>query len=111
VEWRRWELLPLDEAAAAPAPAAVVHRNIGKGRVAWLNFEPATAPPASQRTITILVKNALRWTAGIPRVAVDRWPGGAGAALMVGVDTDDHFENATIAADLLAKAAIPGTFF
>lgn len=110
-EWVRWHLLPLADDEGAVRPAAVVRTRRGRGRAVWLDFEPSAVTPAGASTAEALVRNALAWTANRPLVGLDTWPGGVRIAALFGLDTEDHFGNASAAVDALARAGAPATFF
>jgi peptidoglycan/xylan/chitin deacetylase (PgdA/CDA1 family) len=110
----RWGLLPLDAPGGQPVlPAAAVEHGVGRGRVAWLNFDPDSLVPAGADAewLERLIENALAWTAGRPLAELDRWPDGAQLAAMPSLDTEHQFQQGGRIAARFAAARVPITAF
>ena len=107
--------------ALQPAPAegqplldgAVSHGVYGTSRVVYWGFElrDAVARPWNDAVLALLVRNSVRWAAGLPSVTIETWPDGRRAAAVLAQDVEDHFGNARHALDSLRAADVRGTFF
>jgi peptidoglycan/xylan/chitin deacetylase (PgdA/CDA1 family) len=104
-----------------PAPAgnqplldgALSHGFYGKARVVYWGFElrDAVARPWNEAVLSVLVRNSVRWAAGLPSAMIEPWPDGRRAAAVLAQDVEDHFANARYALDSLRAADVRGTFF
>lgn len=90
---------------------AVAHRRLGRGRAVWLDFEPVAVVPPSRATAQRLLRNAVFWAGRRPLAQADLWPGGARVAALFALDTEDQFQNALLAAQILRELDVPLTFF
>lgn len=92
---------------------ALSHGVYGKARVVYWGFElhDAVARPWNDAVLALLVRNSVRWAAGLPSVTIEPWPDGRRAAAVLAQDVEDHFGNARYALDSLRAANVRGTFF
>lgn len=112
-DFTRWELLPFGEAERPLRPTAVAQARYGAGRVVWINFEPRALVPEGEGPAWLerLIENAVTWTAGLPLVEPETWPGGARFAAMVGLDTEQDFAVGAHVARRFLEAGVPLTAF
>ncbi|HSM08004.1 MAG TPA: polysaccharide deacetylase family protein [Gemmatimonadota bacterium] len=113
VYWSDWALNSLSTGGESAADAALtLNTTSGGGRAVWLGFRPRQAVgPLDQSRVDRLVRNGLRWAAGLPTVGVSPWPEGRRAGLLIAEDTENGFANAASLARLLREAGLPGTFY
>jgi peptidoglycan/xylan/chitin deacetylase (PgdA/CDA1 family) len=112
-EWAQWHLLPLERDGRPVRPTAVALARHGRGRAVWLNGDPdaVVADGVSPSRMDALVANALRWAGQRPAATLERWPGGARIAILVGLDTEEGFAAAEPVARAFAAAGAPFTAF
>jgi len=112
-DWVRWEMLPFGPPGAPLYPTAVARRRCGRGRVAWLDFEPSAAIPGGSGPawLDALVDNAVRWTGGVPGAGLETWPRGARVAAVIALDAEHEFPKAGGVARVFADAGVPLTTF
>jgi peptidoglycan/xylan/chitin deacetylase (PgdA/CDA1 family) len=113
VYWSDWALNSLSTGGESAADAALaLNRTSGGGRAVWFGFRPRQAvSPLDQGRVDRLVRNGLRWAAGLPQAGVAPWPEGRRAGLLIAEDTENGFANAASLARLLREAGLPGTFY
>lgn len=107
--------------ALRPAPAggqplldgALSHGVHAGARVVFWGFglRDAVARPWNDAVLGLLVRNSVRWAAGLPNVTIETWPDGRRAAAVLAQDVEDHFGNARNALDSLRAADVRGTYF
>lgn len=106
-----WSMLARD---GAPVPQTAVARAVhGRGRVVWMNFEPAAVVGGAVAggRVDRLVANALAWTSGRPLADLETWPNGARAAAAIGLDAEHEFAEGEAIAARLAASNVPFTSF
>jgi peptidoglycan/xylan/chitin deacetylase (PgdA/CDA1 family) len=108
-----YELQPAPAGGQPLLDGALSHGVYGKARVVYWGFEPrdAVARPWNDAVLGILVRNSVRWAAGVPSVMIEPWPDARRAAAVLAQDVEDHFSNARYALDSLRAADVRGTFF
>ncbi len=113
VYWSDWALNSISSGGEAAADAALALRTtLGGGRAVWFGFRPGQAVrPLDETRVNLLLRNALRWAAGVPSAAVGAWPEGRRAGLLVAEDMEMGFVNATSLARILRDRGMKGTFF
>jgi peptidoglycan/xylan/chitin deacetylase (PgdA/CDA1 family) len=113
VYWSDWSLNPDPAERASDVNAAVLTDWTEQGgRVVWFGFRlDQGARPLDEERIQRLVRNGLRWAAGIPVAAVEPWPGGNRSALLVSQDVEERFENSMALVDIAQAKRVPITFF
>jgi peptidoglycan/xylan/chitin deacetylase (PgdA/CDA1 family) len=106
-------LQPQPAGGAPLLDAAITHESYGRGRIVYWGFElrDVVALPWDRAVAELLVRNAVRWAAGMPAVSIEPWPNGRVAAAAIAGDLEAGFENARFAADSLAAAHVRSTFF
>jgi len=113
VYWSDWALNPApDESGGGADAAAVARRTEEGGRIAWFGFRLGQG--ATSRDSVLLeraVRNGVLWAAGRAVAQIAPWPHGARSALMVSVDVETQAGNAGPTAELLAREAVPATWF
>jgi peptidoglycan/xylan/chitin deacetylase (PgdA/CDA1 family) len=108
-----YELQPAPAGGQPLLDGALSHGTYGKARVVYWGFElrDAVARPWNDAVLALLVRNSVRWAAGLPSAMIEPWPDGRRAAAVLAQDVEDHFDNARYAVDSLRATAIRGTFF
>jgi peptidoglycan/xylan/chitin deacetylase (PgdA/CDA1 family) len=108
-----YSLLPAPVEGQPLLDGAVSHGVYGTSRVVYWGFElrDAVARPWNEAVLALLVRNSVRWAAGLPSVTIETWPDGKRAAAVLAQDVEDHFGNARNALDSLRAADVRGTFF
>ena len=111
--WSDWALNSRAAGGDAAADAALSLRTtLGGGRAVWIGFRPGQAVrPLDKSRVDRLLRNSLRWAAGVPSAAVGAWPEGRRAGLLVAEDVESGFVNATSLARVLRDHDMRGTFF
>jgi peptidoglycan/xylan/chitin deacetylase (PgdA/CDA1 family) len=112
-DWTRWSMLPFGGGAQAVRPTAIAQAPFGRGRVVWMDFEPAAlvASGVAGDWGAALVARALDWARGAPLAAVAAWPRGVRMAAMLALDAEIHLENAADVATRFRDADTPLTAF
>lgn len=96
------------------ASAATLAR--GEGRLAWSGFDPWGAGGSARSGAHLeaeadrILEGLVDWCAGATEAAVDRWPGGAEAVLLVVVETDRQPMNAPFVDEALGAIGCAGTY-
>lgn len=92
---------------------ALARGRYGKARIVYWGFElrDAVARPWNDAVVALLVRNSVRWAAGLASVSIEPWPDGRRAAAILAQDVEDHFGNARNALDSLRAAEVHGTYF
>jgi len=97
---------------AAADAALALRTTAGGGRAVWIGFRPGQAVrPLDKARVNRLLRNSLRWAAGVPSASVGAWPEGRRAGLLVAEDVESGFVNATSLARVLREHDMKGTFF
>jgi peptidoglycan/xylan/chitin deacetylase (PgdA/CDA1 family) len=112
-DWTRWEMLPFGEDAHPVRPTAIAQAAVARGRVVWMDFDPAglVAAGPGRGWVETLVAQSVRWTAGEPLAEIATWPGGVRTAAMLSMDTEHRFDAARGVAQRFADAGMPLTAF
>lgn len=107
-----WSMLVRDVEAPAPQ-TAVARATRGRGRVVWLNFEPAAVVGGGVAAMRVdrLVGNALAWAGGRPLADLETWPHGARVAAAIGLDAEHEFAEGQAIAARLSASDVPFTSF
>jgi peptidoglycan/xylan/chitin deacetylase (PgdA/CDA1 family) len=106
----------MDPAPAARRPlldGAVVHAPYGGGRAVFWGFELDNVVDRAwnRGVLALLVRNSVAWAAGHPLAAIESWPHGHAAAVVLAQDVESEFTNARYALDSLRAAGVPATYF
>ena len=111
--WSDWALNSRSAGGEAAADAALALRTTsGGGRAVWIGFKPGQAVrPLDKSRANKLLRNSLRWAAGIPSAAVSAWPEGRRAGVLIAEDVESGFVNVTSLARVLREHDMKGTFF
>ncbi|MGH7644111.1 MAG: polysaccharide deacetylase family protein, partial [Gemmatimonadales bacterium] len=113
VYWADWALNAAPAASGGEADAAAWHRTTERGgRVVWFGFRPGQAAQAEDAArLEALLRNGLRWAAGLAYAEIAPWPHGHRAALVLSEDVEAEFPNAAALAALARRKGVPATFF
>ena len=108
-----YALQPEPAGAAPLLDVAITHNSRGRGRVVYWGFElrDVVRLPWDRALATLLARNSLAWSAGLPTAAIEAWPKGRVAAATIAQDVEASFQNAQLALDSLRAAHIRSTFF
>jgi len=111
--WSDPRLFPVDPNNPIDFQGALIHNNIGRGRLVWLGFQENTAVAGghNKEILDQVLINSLLWVGGLPLFAIDRWPSAYSAAAIFACDVEDNADNAAYAATTLRRAGEKGTFF
>lgn len=113
IYWADWALNPAPDESGGGADAAASARMVdGGGRVVWFGFQLSNvATPMDSARLDRVVKNGIRWAAGIPAASVAPWPDGKRAAMVFTQDVEADYQNSQAMASVLKEKGVPGTFF
>ncbi len=108
--WAGFDREPASEPVEAHAAAAIAHRR--HGRIAWVGYDPGLVgeDPVNREAGLRLLRGFLLWCSSEPISAVDLWPSGREAAMIVVEDTETKFQNAGLLAKILDSRGIQGGF-
>jgi len=113
VYWSDWALNPRGADGPEGGGAAVVRRETRtSGRVVWFGFRASQGvTPSDADRIRRLVRNGIRWSAGLASAVPAPWPYARRAALVVAQEVEAEARNALAVADLVEQLELPVSFF
>jgi len=113
IYWSDWALNPApDESGGGADAAASAIVADGGGRAVWFGFQLSNvATSMDSAHLDRVVKNGIRWAAGIPTAFVAPWPEGKRAAMVFTQDVEADYRNSEAMAAVLKEKEVPGTFF
>ncbi len=111
--WSDAHLSPVDPALPPNFLGAVIHQPLGPGRVVWFGFQENSAIEGRDNKVILdsALTNAVVWAGQRVLAAVEPWPRGHSDAVVLALDVEQDYENASYAADAFLKDQTKGTFF
>lgn len=111
--WSDWALNPRPLDGSDRAGVAVVSRETeAAGRLVWFGFRASQAvTPSDAERVRVLLRNGIRWSAGLASAAPAPWPYARRAALVVAQEVEAEARNALPFADLVEQLELPVSFF
>ncbi len=111
--WSDTLLSPIDPALPPNFLGAVIHNQYDSGRVVWFGFQEnsAVAEGSSKAILDSVLTNALAWAGQRVLGAVEPWPWGYSSAVVLALDVEQDYENASYAAHAFLRSQTKGTFF
>lgn len=109
--WCDARLFPRDSTLPFTFQGAAFHRERGRGRVVWLGFQENSAAGDDAHLLEAALANAVSWSGRRVSAGIEPWPWPRSSAALLAVEVDQSPENATWAAEALARAGARGTFF
>lgn len=111
--WSTARLAPVQITLPSNFLGAVLRHQFERGRVVWFGFQEnsAVAGGSNKFILDSALANALAWAGQRVLCAVEPWPAGKSAAVILALDVESQYENAAYAARALLKSRTKGTFF
>ncbi len=111
--WGDARLFPVDSSRPSNFQGAVLRHQLERGRVVWYGFQEnsAVAGGNDKALVDSVLSNGIFWAGQQLLYTVDAWPSNYSAAVVLALETDEDYENATYAVNVLLKSQAKGTFF
>ncbi len=106
--WSDFNRAPVPDQDGAWASLCLATR--GAGRIAWLGFEADLIAPERGDEARALMASLVSFCSGEPLAAIDSWPRGRDAVLLICEDTEEEFANAAHLERILSDRGVRGTF-
>ncbi len=111
--WCDARMLPVDPLRPTNFLGAVIHHQLGHGRVVWYGFQENSAVGGGidKEVVDASLRNGLAWAGKRALSVLEPWPAPYSSAVMLALNLDEDYENAAYAANILLKGGVKGSFY